>query len=198
MVNVKSILKIVLIILIIMFLFISTIFIYFQIVFNKSYSKIIEDNLTKITLNNANLTKNLVLSIIKQESKFNKKAKSNRDAFGLMQLTYPTAKEVADKLNIEINIDDLYNPEINIKLGVNYLNYLFTIFDDKQLVIISYNAGFNKVKSWQENNELILENGVYITPYKETTNYLKKVLQNEKIYNLRKNYGKTNNKCKNF
>jgi len=101
-----------------------------------------------------------------------------------MQLTYPTAKEVASKLNLEITIEDLYKPEINIKLGINYINYLFTIFNDKQLVLISYNAGFNKVKSWQENNELIYKNGIYTTPYGETNNYLKKVLHNEKIYNL--------------
>lgn len=182
--KVKSRFKIILIVLLIFIFLIFMFFMYFSLTFKKNYSKIIEENMANLTLNNTNLTKNLVLSIIKQESKFNEKAKSSRDAFGLMQLTYPTAKEVADKLNIEITIDDLYNPEINIKLGINYLNYLFTIFDDKQLVIISYNAGFNKVKSWQENNELKLKSGIYVTPYKETTNYLKKVLQNEKIYNL--------------
>lgn len=184
MIKIKSIGKIIIIFLLILLFIISLLFLYFTLSFKKSYLNIIENNLNDITINNPNLTKNLVLSIIKQESKFNEKAKSGSDAFGLMQLTYPTAKEVANKLNLEISINDLYKPDINIKLGINYLNYLFTIFEDKQLVIISYNAGFNKVKIWQQNNELKIKKGIYITPYKETTNYLRKVLQNEKIYNI--------------
>lgn len=159
-------------------------FLYIKISFKTEYKSLIEENLNAITLNSLNLNTNLVLSIIKQESKFNKSAKSNKDAFGLMQLTYPTALEVAKKLNLEISIEDLYKPNINIKLGINYLNYLFSIFEDKQLVILSYNAGFNKVKSWQNDNKLKKENGVYITPYKETNTYIKKVIFNEKVYNL--------------
>ena len=167
------------------FLFIILLsFLYLKITFKTDYKNIIEENLKVITLNNENLNTNFVLSVIKQESSFDINARSSKDAFGLMQLTFPTAKEVAQKLNLNITLEDLYNPEINIKLGINYLNYLFTIFYDKQLVILSYNAGFNKVKSWIENNELKKENGVYQTPFKETNNYIKRVLTNEKIYNL--------------
>jgi len=171
----------------ILLIFLSIIFlsfIYIKITFKTQYKNIIEENLNSITLNNSALNTNLVLSIIKQESKFNTNAKSNKDAFGLMQLTFPTAQEVAKKLNLEISLEDLYKQEINIKLGVNYLNYLFTIFEDKQLVILSYNAGFNKVKTWINNGELKKQNGTYQTPYKETNTYIKKVFLNEKIYNL--------------
>jgi len=159
-------------------------FLYLKLTFKTNYKNIIEENLQAITINNQNLNTNLVLSIIKQESSFNKNARSSKDAFGLMQLTFPTASEQAKKLNLNITIEDLFNPEINIKLGINYLNYLFTIFDDKQLVILSYNAGFNKVKNWLEHSELKIVNGVYQTPYKETNNYINKVLTYEKIYNF--------------
>jgi len=159
-------------------------FIYLKITFKTKYKNIIEENLNSITINNSALNTNLILSIIKQESKFNLNAKSSKDAFGLMQLTFPTAQEVAQKLNLEITLEDLFKPEINIKLGINYLNYLFTIFNDKELVILSYNAGFNKVKTWQSSGELKKINGVYQTPYKETNTYIKKVILNEKIYNF--------------
>lgn len=172
---------------IIVLIFIITLLFSFIIYFVNSYKikyeDIIDNNLKSIAIENESLNKSFVLSIIKAESKFNEKAKSSSDAFGLMQLTYPTAKEVAKKLNLEINLEDLFNPEINIKLGINYLNYLFSIYGDKQLVILSYNAGLNRVKDWLANNEIKIEFGVYQTPFNETNNYIKKVLANEKIYN---------------
>lgn len=180
----NKILKIILLVVSLILCLLVLFYIAFTNIYRQDYKNIIEQTLQEITINNSSLNTNLVLSIIKQESKFNSTAKSSKDAFGLMQLTFSTAKEVASKLSLNISIEDLYNPEINIKLGVNYLNYLFTIFDDKQLVILSYNAGFNKVKTWLNNNELTIENGIYQTPYKETNIYVKKVLQNEKIYNL--------------
>lgn len=158
--------------------------VYIGLVYKTKYKDLIIYNLKQIEINNSNLNVSMVLSVIKAESNFNEHAKSNSDAYGLMQLQLPTAIEMAKKLNLEVNLEDLYNPEINIKLGINYLNYLFQIFEDKQLVLMSYNAGLNKVKGWQENNELTLENGIYVTPYNETTNYIKKVLKNEKIYKL--------------
>ena len=139
---------------------------------------------------NEEITVNLVLSIIKQESKFDKNAKSNKDAFGLMQLTFLTAKEQAEKLDMEISINDLYDRILTIESDLkefqdveNYVN-LFGIFGDKQLVLLSYNAGLGNVNKWLENNEIYKKNGVYVTPFKESNNYLRCVLQNEKIYNI--------------
>ena len=124
MIKFKQILKLLLIFLVILIILSSLIFLYIKLTFKKDYTNLINENLQTITINNASLNKNLVLSIIKQESGFDKNAKSNSDAFGLMQLTYPTAKEMANKLGFEISLNDLFKPEINIKLGINYLNYL--------------------------------------------------------------------------
>lgn len=182
----KNFFKFVLLILILLIFLISICFITLTTVYKQKYVNIIEENLKEISLNNQSLNVNLVLAVIKAESSFNERAKSSKDAYGLMQLTFPSAKETAEKLNKEITVEDLYNPNINIKLGINYLNYLFSIFDDKQLVILSYNAGFNKVKSWIDNNELQVVNGIYQTPYKETNNYINKIIKGEKIYNFLK------------
>ena len=150
--------------------------------FQTTYQEVITKNLNNIENRNQFLSRSLVYSIIKAESNFDKNAKSSKDAFGLMQLTYSTAKEMAEKNDFEIGLDDLYNPDINIFLGIKYLEYLFSIFNDKNYVIIAYNAGPNRLKSWLENEEVVNETN---TPFEETNIYLKKVLQYEKIYQLK-------------
>lgn len=130
------------------------------------------------------LSKSLIFAIIKAESNFDENAKSNKDAFGLMQITFPTAQELAGKEGIQITINDLYNPNINIKLGVRYLEDLYEIFGDINYIILAYNAGPNRVKSWIENEEIKKEKGQIKTPFIETTNYIKKVLNNQKIYKI--------------
>lgn len=157
-------------------------FIYFKVMYKTKYQNVIDFELAKLSQKNSNLTKSLVLSVIKAESNFNENAKSSADAFGLMQITIVTAKDVAKKLNEEIEIDDLFDAQKNIKIGVNYLAYLFDILQDKQLVLIAYNAGINRLRIWQQNDEIKTENGFLICPYLETTNYVKKVLNNQKIY----------------
>lgn len=185
--------------------------IYLKFHYKTTYKNIIESELKLIENKNDELTTAFVLSIILAESGFNENAKSSKDAFGLMQLTFPTATEVAQKLGIAITLNDLFNPKINIKLGVNYLQYLFNQtftnekeknensknqeensinqnencekFSKTQLVLLSYNAGINRVKTWLENDEITLKNGFCVCPFNETTNYVKKVINNEKIYN---------------
>ncbi len=157
-------------------------FVYVRLSYKTKYVDIVEVELNNIENKNQNLTKSFVLSVIKAESDFDINAKSSADAFGLMQITFLTAKDVAQKLDMNIEIDDLFVPQKNIKIGVNYLSYLFDILDDKQLVLIAYNAGINRLKNWQKNDELKFENGFYVCPFLETTNYIKKVAFNERIY----------------
>lgn len=129
------------------------------------------------------LTESLVMSVIKNESKFNKNAKSNKNAIGLMQLTTSTAMEIAEKNKISFSLESLTDENMNIKLGVLYLDYLFDMFNDKNLVVLSYNAGPFRVKEWIQNNE-IYKDGEINTPFKETNAYLNKVLRDEKIYKM--------------
>ena len=134
-------------------------------------------NIIETESNNFSLNKNLVLAIIKTESKFDKNAVSSAGAIGLMQVIPSTGVWIAEKLNVEnFKIDDLYNEEINIKFGCFYLKYLFDRFEDESVVICAYNAGPNLVASWlldenySKNNKTLLK-----TPYEETNNYLTKV-----------------------
>ena len=66
--------------------------------------------------------KYLIYACIKAESNFNEKAESKKGAKGLMQLMDSTGKEIAKGLNMTIDNDDLFEPEININLGTKYIS----------------------------------------------------------------------------
>ena len=127
----------------------------------------------------------LTFAIIKAESNFNENAVSNSGAIGLMQLVETTAKEITEKdLNEEFSIDMLYNPEYNIKIGTAYYAKLLKKYNGNLgISLAAYNAGIGKVDDWIRNGT-IKEDGSDIEniPYKETNNYVRKILRDYEIY----------------
>lgn len=118
----------------------------------------------------------LILSIIKNESDFNKDAVSKKKAVGLMQLMENTAKSVADENGIIYNKSLLLDPRVNIELGTFYLKYLIEKFQNVDLAIIAYNAGEGNVVKWLENEKYSLNNQTIDTiPFAETEVYFNKV-----------------------
>jgi soluble lytic murein transglycosylase-like protein len=102
----------------------------------------------------------LIKSVIKTESNFDPYAISDKGACGLMQLIPETAER--------FNVEDIFDPKSNIYGGTEYLSYLITLFSgDLELALAGYNAGENAVIKYNEK----------IPPYKETINYVKKVLK---------------------
>lgn len=154
----------------------------FKRIYRTDFYDIIKLELNQIENKDENINISLILSVIKTESGFDEKAKSNKDAYGLMQLTFLTAKDEAVRQGIDISLNDLFIPKTNIKLGTNYLNYLYKNLGKTEYVLMAYNAGINRVKSWINNNEIKINNGEYECPFLETTNYVKKVLTSQKIY----------------
>jgi len=133
-----------------------------------------------------NIDPYLVFSIIKAESGFDPDATSRKNARGLMQITDRTGNWGAEKLEIENFItDDLYLPEINIRIGCWYISQLMKEFgNNMNLVISAYNAGSGNVSSWLKNKDLSRDGKeLDRIPFKETENYLKKV---NKYYDMYK------------
>ena len=100
----------------------------------------------------------LLLAVMKAESSFNPTVISKAGAVGLMQLIPETA--------IRHGVRNLYDANDNITGGAKHLRYLLDRFHGNiRLALAAYNAGEGKVDRYGQ-----------IPPYKETQDYVKKVL----------------------
>jgi soluble lytic murein transglycosylase len=132
----------------------------------------------------------LVSAIINVESRYNPTAESHKSAKGLMQITSSTGKWAADEIGIK-NYDEslLFDPNINIRIGCWYINNLKKEFDladarsDVILMLAAYNGGSGNVKKWLKDKEYS-QTGTELDqiPFKETEEYVNKVLNHYKIY----------------
>ena len=150
-----------------------------KLIYRQDYSEYVE----KYAKEN-NIDSLLVYAIIKAESNFNDDAVSNKGATGLMQLMNETAEEVAQNESIEfVSNDSLYNPEINIQIGVTYFANLLEIFGNVAIALAAYNAGMGTVQSWIDDG-IIKADGSDIEniPYKDTNMYVRKILNDYEIY----------------
>lgn len=127
------------------------------------------------------LDENLVYSVIKVESKFKKDAVSHKGAKGLMQISDITRDWAIEEMDLgKINI---FNPETNIKIGCWYLNKLFKEFGSLDLVIAAYNGGSGNVSKWLGNKYYSRDGeNLHNIPFRETSDYVKKVNKNYEIY----------------
>lgn len=125
----------------------------------------------------------LFLSLIREESHFNKNAKSSVGAIGLTQLMQSTANFIEKDT---ISKETLLNPKDNIRIGLNYFNYLVNLFNGNEyLAILAYNAGPGNIKKWLSDSNIVsdeIEVFVENIPYLETKNYIKKILSSYWVY----------------
>ncbi|MBV2089744.1 MAG: transglycosylase SLT domain-containing protein [Candidatus Thiodiazotropha sp. (ex Ctena orbiculata)] len=128
-----------------------------------------------------------VYAILRQESAFISDARSSAGARGLMQLMPKTAKQVAKELkHSPLKLDDLFRPEVNIRLGTGYLNKIYRqLQENPVLATAAYNAGPHRVKSWLPDQTQATDIWIETIPFHETREYLKRVLAYTVIYNYR-------------
>ena len=101
----------------------------------------------------------LLHAVISVESHYNPKAVSNKGAAGLMQLMPQTAKRYG--------VVDAFDPLQNLDGGAQYLRDLLRMFNNNvSLALAAYNAG----------EHAVMKHGNRIPPYRETLNYVPRVL----------------------
>ncbi len=125
-----------------------------------------------------NLDPLLILSIIREESRYDPEARSIAGALGLMQLMPSTARlyEKASRVTLG-STTDLYEPRKNILIGAHYFKHLINLFGALAPAIASYNAGEEPVKEWLKRGQYTgVDEFIEDIPYDETNNYVKKVL----------------------
>jgi tRNA dimethylallyltransferase len=128
-----------------------------------------------------------VNGIIRQESLFDSQALSPAGARGLMQIMPATGKKLYPKTKLKkpFETDALFDPDLNIRLGVKYVSQLNKRFNSNGMhILISYNAGPHVLKKWLKRFGHFSDQDVFIEsiPYPETRRYVKHVLRNLGIY----------------
>jgi tetratricopeptide (TPR) repeat protein len=146
------------------------------------YPRVYEDEIdTLFSRKDREYDCHLVLAIMREESRYDRLARSSRGALGLMQLMPDTASWILKK---RLSAQELYDPETNLEASLSYLDYLFERFDALEHVIASYNGGPTVVASWVRSRPaLSVEKFVEEVPYPETRSFVKKVYTSYLMYN---------------
>ena len=132
----------------------------------------------------------LILAVIRQESEFDQNAHSYAGARGMMQLMTYTARLVAKQAKLPYSKGKLKkDPEYNIKLGSYYLAGLLEEYEGSYpFALAAYNAGPKRVRYWKKINgnpqkgEIDYVNWIELIKFKETRNYVQRVLENVNVY----------------
>ena len=136
------------------------------------------------------LAPELIFAVIHAESRFNKDAFSEKGAGGLMQIIDSTAYWLAPRIGMsDFDFTQIFDPEINIRLGCFYLSMLEQQYGDTDVALCAYNAGNGNVDQWLQNSEYS-DDGKTLKeiPFRETREYVKRVAGNRKIYSIILNF----------
>jgi hypothetical protein len=89
-----------------------------------------------------NMSPSLALAIAKVESNFNHQALSHAGAKGVMQIMPRTAEQV-----FGVHRSRLFDPDVNIELGVKFIKKLLKRYDDRLDIALSHYNGGSGVKN---------------------------------------------------
>ena len=98
-----------------------------------------------------------------------------------------TGEEIANKIDLKLDKENLRGElakiDNNINIGTKYLSTLLERYQNEEVALAAYNAGIGTVDNWIEKG-IIKKDGSDIEniPYKDTNNYVRKILRDYKIY----------------
>lgn len=120
----------------------------------------------------------LVISVMREESRFDTDARSIAGALGLMQIMPSTAHRFDRHVKIVLkNPGQLHDARTNILIGSYYLKHLIKTFNSIPIAIAAYNAGEEAVREWlKKGSYTTVDEFIEDIPYDETRNYVKRVL----------------------
>jgi soluble lytic murein transglycosylase len=131
------------------------------------------------------LPRDLLVSLVREESAFRLDAGSWANAYGLTQLLVSTALATANDMNYagKVDADALRQPHVALTLGAHHLNMLQRRFRAVPLILAGYNAGERAVTSWlAKRGALPLDEFIEEIPIDETRGYVKRILSTWTIY----------------
>lgn len=127
-------------------------------------------------------------AIVRQESAFVPDARSPAGALGLMQIMPRTGRTIGRSLNRPLTDTRLLlEADVSLQFGSTYLRTLLDDLDEHPvLAAAAYNAGPHRVERWQPQDRSVSAD-VWIEniPYRETREYLRRVLAYTTIYEQR-------------
>lgn len=126
----------------------------------------------------------LVAALVHQESNFNPRAVSRAGAVGLMQVLPSVGASIAKAKGITpFDRVLLYQPDVNIRLGMSHLAAMLREYPRVEYALAAYNAGGSPVRRWRakrgtDDPEVFIER----IPYDETRDYVRILLRNRATY----------------
>jgi soluble lytic murein transglycosylase len=119
----------------------------------------------------------LVAAVIHTESEFDPDARSDQNAYGLMQIVPDTARNISRQSGIE---GDYREPRVNIRMGVWYLDHLEDRYaGSERLMLAAYNSGEGTVDGWLQDESFNVRQDI---PYPETASYVVDVRESRDAY----------------
>jgi peptidoglycan lytic transglycosylase len=123
--------------------------------------------------------------LIRQESTFQADAVSHANAVGLMQILPTEGRRLAKERKVRFNRSSLYDPNINIELGMLYISELTRTTGAPEYAAAAYNAGEERLSQWRaERTYDEMAEFVESIPITETREYVQIVIRNAAMYRL--------------
>jgi soluble lytic murein transglycosylase-like protein len=151
-----------------------------ELLYPRYFARYVEEDSRKYDVDPA-----LVYAIMREESRFDPRAKSQVAARGLLQFIITTARDIGRDIGlVDLDPEDLYDPRVIIHLGAKYLHELGEQFDGNPYrVAAAYNAGPKQVALWTRMQSAPGDDYfVSAVNFDETKGYVRKVMGSYERY----------------